>query len=339
LGLIDYDKAVENENIYYKDCNGDKMVIYTISSDYSDWEFVSVIPKKIYWRSSDIIRNWMIGGAVFCIVLGIIFAYFYSRANYTPVERLLSFFEKSQPARNIKENEYMILQESIKQTFREREIMQSRIEKQNKIVRSNILIWLLQGRIKEEFINYSVMESYGIFFKEEKFFVMFISVDDYSKFTDGHSDKATQEEDKALVNLVVNNAYEELINQRFRGYTVELDGNIVCIVNINDEQVNEIEDEVRRIVAISDDILLDKCGILLTMAVSEVQNGLKGISAAYGQALEALEYRRILEGMKVIYYREIERLSASDFIFTKEMEQKLVNCFVKFRSFSSIDKS
>lgn len=331
--LMSAGSAKLNEEITYNDLengsmlkqiyiDGEKMAVAWISSEIMPWKYVTIVPSAIFWQKAQDMRQFIWYGILACIVLGGVVAYLFTRLNYIPINNMVKAFayrysfDKSY-------NEYKFIQEAINSILQQQDKMEDRLDQQNKVLRANFLTRLLKGELQEEFFGQIDFPAYGISFDEKDFIVVLFYLNNYT-----YSYELSQ--------FILQNIFEELINKELKGYMVEIDEMMACIVNGIRETQEEMLDIIESAIYHTKDILQREFGISVIATVSNIHSSLIGISQAYAEAFSAMEFRMVLDSRDsedIVYYKHIQNPQRK-YLYSIEMEQKLMNN-IKLGDYSS----
>jgi two-component system response regulator YesN len=335
--LIDYDSLVNSDAIFYKDLYNETLAVNHVKSDVADWEYGSIIPMEIFLEKVNYIRTIIIIYVALCFIIGGIIVYSITRRNYSPLIRIMQLFGEiaDRPADKTEEapkNEFKFIESSINRLINEKETFQNKLRQQNEALRYNFLTRMMKRRIWSYSTIDNAFESYGITFKSDDFMVMTFTIDDLSRlFFDENAEDT--EENMQLIYIMVKNVSKELIGEKHLGYFCETDGMMTCLINIigrkgkenDDALINEILQIAQRI----KEFFKENFALYLSVAVSDIHSGYSGISTAYTETVEIIEYKTLVdETDTVIHYSTIrpdEKWEEQDFGMLQK-ERKFMNC-------------
>ena len=339
---ISYDNLENQNNAQHIIIDKVKYVISFSSSQIAEWKFVSIIPYSIFWEKIEYIRKLSFAGLFLCVILGAISAYAFSRKNYNPINKILNGLTKKQSLSfDSKYNEYSVILQAINDTLNEKESIRKKLENQNNILRINSLIRLLNGKIDETMPMQDILTSYDVHFDTNHFAVLLIHITDISEFL---SKDSFESRDKALmlVKFITINIFEEIVNRNHIGYMVELEGMLACIVNFRNKEESSKDCENKgdypgmlEIVKEAQQIILDKFHFHTEVSISDIHEHMPGISTAYQEAIEAMEYMLVMGNRQVVQYGDFKN-SQYSYYYSIASEQKLSN-FIKTGSFKEAE--
>lgn len=310
------------------------VVISYISSGITKWKYVSIIPSKIFYSKAKYIRNITVISTFLCLIVGSIIAYFFTKKNYNPLKRIVDVIvDKVSISAEDNSNEYNFIKNAVLNIIDEKNEAYQKLDRQNSMLKVNFLLKLLKGDFDIDIPIEEAMTCYDMKFDSDTFAVMLFLIEDYGIFEKDGSNKL---EDMRLARLVVGNVIEEIINQKNRAYVLQEDDVIACIVNFQPENSIAYREEMLDTVNQSQKFILDKFSIRYTVSLSSIHQNYYGISKAYREALEAMEYRIVIGNGKIIEYEKIkERSNKSNLhTFNLEIEYRFMNC-IKARDFKN----
>ncbi|WP_189025645.1 helix-turn-helix domain-containing protein [Paenibacillus albidus] len=298
--------------------DGDQeLVISYISSGATDWKYMIMMPEHIYWDKLEWIKKVTMVSLLICLFVGGGLTYAFVRRNYSPVRGMLDMFKERKNgdrtgSKNF--NEYYYMQHAIHSTLLENKEMGSRLWRQKSVMRSHFIEKLLKGRDNAIPLQ-QLMDLHEIAFISDEFAVMIINVEDYNVIS------------PSLVRFAVMNVTEELARQTHQGFVMEMDDFIVCLVNFQDRQELAWKQELFEVAGRMLTFMERNYRVPVTIALSHLHTSIAGISKAYYEALEVLEYQSIYGVSGVMDYSDMVMPRAKgEYYYPLEKEQALMNC-------------
>lgn len=331
--FLKYENLEKESGLLHKQLNGENVAVIYNASTVSGLKYVSIIPDKIFMEKSGKIRSFMGISIVLCILIGGIVSVAITIRNYNPVNELLKLFAGSrQSASDKKYNEYQLIREVFHNTLDEKEMTRKKLEQQNPVIRSDFFAKLLKGKFDSKLPVNDVLQSLHITFDSDYFAVLLFDIEDLGDYF-SVTEKEEVSENSRTAQFIVANVVEELAGHNHKGYTVEIDEKMVCILNLNSEGISggiqdliEIASETRRF--IQDNLHID-----LTVSVSAIHQTLNGIAEAFEEAFKAMEYKMVVGIGKVIHYDDI-KMPRQNYYYPFGTQHRLINC-IKAGNFES----
>lgn len=307
---------LEDDNIFeYVDADGKKIAISSIDSEIMPWKYITIIPSNIFWQKAQNLQKLIWFGIFICIIVGAIVAYAFTRLNYNPIDKMVETFAyREDSKKNGSYNEYKYIQEAINSTLQEQREMENKLYQQNKVLKTNFLLRLLKGELQDEFLEEREFPAYDVSFSGESFVVVLFYLDNY-----GDSFELSQ--------FILQNIFEELMNEEFNAYGLEVDEMVACIINGEDEGHEEALYSIETAINKCKTILDEWFNISIMVSISNVHDSLIGISDAYEEAFNAMEYKMVLDfedSIDIIHYNHIQNPKRR-YLYSMEMEQRLIN--------------
>jgi AraC-like DNA-binding protein len=329
---IDYSELSGNSGILTKYSNNRKIVVLYLTSEQTKWKYVMITPEYIFWEKSEYIKNIMIGEIILCIFLVGFMSYYFIKRNYHPIQELIYYISKKLNTGSIGEkNEYNFIRQAINRTIAEKEQFESILSRQNAVLKENFIVSLLKGRDISMPVH-EFVTSYNIAFEYDKYGVVVIYIDRIDKDL-WEVNKSGNIDEYSLIRFVIKNVVEEIINRNSRCYIVEVDNILACVINT---AVNN--DDIKRILSV--EINEAKCFIRenfkidLTFAASSMHSRIEDLAAAYNEAVSAMEYSRIMEEDKTVFFSDIDAQSGKCYYYPDENIHKLTN-YIKLADYDS----
>lgn len=310
--------------------NGQKVVISYINSQITGWKYLTVVPESVFWQKADYIRRLTYGGFVLCLLIGGFITFYALKKNYNPVSKLVKSLEKSLGWNfDQKNNEYLFIEQAIDKVYHDLEKGDAILRQQNKLLRSHFLTRLLQGKEDVQTLITERLAMHEIHFRSGYFAVMAFYIQDFT--ADLWNGEITNQETTDLNNLkkaqsIVTAVVEELIAEKNHGLVVDLDDLLLCLVNFEEGYVSGGKQELYRIAVTSRKLLRERCDLHLMVSAGSIQQSMENIPQSYHEALQAIEYKKLLGLEEMVFYEEIRELPRGSYDYPLEKEHQLINC-------------
>lgn len=323
--ILKYGMFANDTGLLHYRMDDHEVVISYITSSVEDWKYVSIIPTTVFTEKIVYVKKLIIFSILLSILLGGFVAYLFSRRNYGPVNDLIRVIkEKIKITRGKGYNEYRFINDAINDTLNENEKINFRLKQQNTVLRSNFLMRLLKGRIEDNTIIVSSLEMYDLHFDTENFAVMLFYIEDFNELFQ-ENDHYNPEEKLQLVQFIITNVIEEMTGVKTRGYMTEVDQMLACIINYKSQDMTEGMNDMISIAHEAGEFILENFRIHLMASISGIHKTFIGISEAYQEALEVMEYKRATDISDIICYDDIKS-TAGNYNYPIETEHQLINC-------------
>lgn len=331
--FLSYSSLEKEGHIFYKNIMGSNVAINNTKSGVTDWRYLYLIPSKVYLQKAQYVKNMVYIYIVICLFLGFIISYVFARKNYSPVKKMAHLFTSRLGKSTEQEsNVFKFLENSFKNIMDENENNTVRLTQHNEVMRNNLFVRILKGRIKDISSIKSSLETYGIKIESDEFVVMIYSIE----YLSGHlfrEEVLEDEETMSLIFFMVKNVVEELSRKKHIGYMIESDNMMICLLNLNKQSTEDmnrelLEADILEIAQISSEFIQNKFGIGISVSISEVHSGISGIVKAYSEVLEVIEYKNLTEDKsKITFYSTINSFENSEVgdSYNLERERQFIN--------------
>ncbi len=230
-------------------------------------------------------------------------------------------------------NEYNFIKESISATIDEKERIDLKFKEQNITIRSSFLSNLIKGTRDTNAPIDEVLSSFDIKFESDYFAILLFYIADFGALFEDEIYDYDYHKQIKLVYFIVTNVVEELVAKKHYGIVTEVDGMMACLVNIHGNSVKDYKEDLNEIAVQALKHIEQDFFIKSIITISDVCSSITGITQAYNNAMETMEYRMVMENKKIIHYSEIKN-PQSTYYYPLEVEQRLIN-FIKIGDFQN----
>lgn len=315
---------------------GQQYEVFSIQSAVSSLRYISMIPSEVYWKKAELVRKLTVMSILASLLGGGGLTYIFLRKNYNPIQRIVRAFNNKVSLREKGANEFLFIQQAVDSTLNEMDNMMLEMKKQHYSLRSNYIMRLLKGKQEHELPLAEALSAFDIQLLSEDFGILLFYLEDVDIFLERVQGK-TADEKLRLLHFIVRNVVEELVNVRHRGYLVETDETMPCLISLSEIPAEEQADDLLQAARSAQEFLAHKYSIYITVSISQVHRGLHQIPQAYQEALEAMEYKLVMGKQEVLSYEDIQRYNIraetdSGYYYPLQSEQQLIN-YVKVGDF------
>ncbi|ASA23268.1 AraC family transcriptional regulator [Paenibacillus donghaensis] len=299
----------------FPDLSGTENMVSFIDSDTTDWKYISVFPSSVFWEKARELRNLNLLGLLICFLIGGGVIWYFARKNYNPVRELVNMFSfaKDEQTQRVLD-EFSFIRESALATIRERDDSNSRQFRQLRVLQTYYLSRLLKGQVEDGLTAGEAARLHHFEWESEDFVVLLFFID---SGTEGGPSAS-------LSNFIVSNIIMDFTGPNHGLSFTEIEGMLAAVMNISAERTDSWKEDIEEALARTLEFIDRKYGLQIVMAGSERHTGLNGLHQGYLQALEAQEYRLVLEENVSIWYGDIEP-QESDYYLSIHDEVVFIN--------------
>jgi AraC-like DNA-binding protein len=288
-------------------------------TDFGSWSCALLTPEAAYRAATKPFWASMLLYLATCLTAGAFLVAYLSKKQFSPVQKIIAQMLEAAgltpSAAQQNENEYDQIEQTLKLL-----LYQSRsIEEENSVMRrgfqEHVLRNILFGRIVKDSILYRHAYNSGIVFQSDRFCVVLYDIEDFGRILSGVDFNADSDDSlSSVMEVVVFTAVQDIAEERYTRYAVEMDGCIACIVCCPEElEAEQVEADMVRDANLVSSFLREKFGLCLSAAVSGVCTEIRNITLCYHEALETLDYMEAMGITAAAYrYRQLpEHLSGT----------------------------
>lgn len=331
--------ALEDMNVsgetgsYFGKYEGQPSEFMYIKSKNSELIYVTVVPRAQFWQKTTSLRNITYAGLWISLAGGILLSIVFLLRNYSPVSKLLRMLKGSEYKFGAAEgNEFLHIQQAISDTLSEKGQIQLRMKQQSYMLRSNMLARMLKGKLDSPLALDESLAAFDVHFHSDEFAVLLFYVD-YEPFAEQPDGLSGLAGNPKLLQFIVTNIVEDLANEQHRGFVCETDDHLACLLNFAPGDRERLSGEARRLAERAQQFLNDKFHIHTLASISGIKGSVEDISAAYREAVDAMEYLVVIGGdREVIAYADIQpgpdepaETSSGSYYYPLQTERQLMN--------------
>lgn len=320
---LEYNQMSQDHGNLNRVLDGRKVVISYVTSKVNGWKYITVTEEAVFWQKAQFVRNIMAAGLIICILLSGFLSYFFLRKNYNPLRDIVSYFQnKTYTNMEWKSNEYMFIKNTMKDILDEKDVISLKLEEQNKALKSKFIAALLKGRSLSLPVD-ELMASYNIPFQYRYFSVILVYIINIDE-TFGNENSIGNLDKYSMSKFIITNILEEITNRNGCGYITDVDEMLACLVNM-DNSKDDIQEELLCMIREAKDFIEQHFKITLAFSLGSLHENMKGIPEAFKEAVNAMEYSRVMELNSTVCYDDINRKNGSYYYFPIEKEYQLIN--------------
>lgn len=322
----------EMKHIYI---NQTEYIVGTIASDILDGRYVIYTPKQILFQKISYLKYIIIVQTILSISLGIFLAYYFTRKNYGPIEKLLNLIISQKDSNTDIDisRSYLHLERALRELLQDNRTLKEKLR--NSIARD--MEWLLTCFMKGfythedkalDFLNREPRTSNITQYRIILF--SFKNLENNSFFNKDAIDKDDKISDTydLLIFSIRNVVNELLLSGPYKGLDLEIDDMIACIIPVRDRQDLSFEQNVHKCIY----FLKDAFGLESYVSISDVHSQWSELPIAYEEAFMAKIHKTFWgnEIDNIVYYIDESTCDVKhhhNYVFLKEMK-KLSNCII-----------
>lgn len=302
-----------------------KVMASYVTGSYTDWRYMSVAPASEYWAQVSWQRGLTIGGLLISFLFGCLCIWAVIKKNYSPMEHILSLLKKAVPAGEEGGNqvgEYQYIEAALSEVLEQKAQAVDTMERQKKPLQDSFIVRLLRGNLGGLPSLEDALHNIGLVFEKKDFIVMAVYVEDYTALF--------QEEEEmddlkrvSLAHFILSNILEELFGGGGAAHMVVMEEMPVLLINLAAEGQQEW---VREQVRYAAEFLNSHFSLGIQIGISNPKESFEGISEAYDEAVETVEYKVLLGREDILFYHEMPRGGENKYRYgySIEHEQNLI---------------
>lgn len=299
--------------------DGTKYLVRIRTDLSQDYIGVCLTTNRAIVRKIRVLESFYIAVMIFIILFGVYIIKRSIKRDYMPLKKIVAstgeiFSENS--------NEYDIIYRAIKRMKTDNRGLENVLGRQKEQLRNNYLCRCMKYRSATE--NPVLRRRYGIDFAGNNFVVLLFHFEDYNNFFENEADIGEEEKFDVIIGLMKNVMEEAAHMNGVRGDIVDIEGTITMLLIFKDALRDTAMDTAMQIAAFGREFFASQLKVYFKTAVSDLHSGISGISAAYHQAVNIMEYSTV-SGDEAVLTSESIPEDDSGYHYNFETEQKFMN--------------
>lgn len=295
-------KVADGENKIVK---LNKYVAAYIPSRISGLKYTCFVPVKQFFYEYRSIRNAFILFTVAVFLIGLVIITILLNINYAPIK---SIMQKNIIDLDNDENEFYALSKFINKNIKEKTELLAVCNDNRDIVTEYVLSGLMTGEINTKKDINRMLEQQQIDIKPMwNYVVMFIRVENEDDFFSNSSMNSAEK--RQMIGFMINNILGELFSQlSYKGYTVPMGEKIFYVIGGMNVSKQCVIDKFKY----ASEFFEEQFGICMSMSLSDVNYGYKGINLCFNQAVEGMNELIIYDNKDIVLYDDVKKRKNDD---------------------------
>lgn len=244
------------------------------------------------------------------------------RKNYLPLEKIVT---SAGGIFSGDSNEYDVISKAVSRMKNDNRNLENVLERQAGQLKNNYLSRLMKYKMQK--IDAEFIDKYKIHFPGENFVVLLFHYEDYDEFFADEKDIGDDEKFNVIVDIMRNVMEEVAQTDGVDGRIVDIDGTTTMLISFADSLIDTAEDTALQIAHFGRDFFVNQLKVYFKTAVSDLHRGIPGISEAYHQSVNIMEYSLLLGDEPILTAQSLPK-AEDDYSYNFEVEQKFMN-FIK----------
>ena len=273
--------------------NTNEMLTYTKSREENGWIYAVVVSKDAFLSEITRLKHliWLFSLVYF--IVGVFIARLLLKKNYQPIKHIIDKLSRNGADKENYRDEMDFIHSVVEDLTIKNKKMTDVISKQSEQMKTAALGDILTNNADSSAIE-KMFEKYNLPFIYENYGVVVVSADDIKDYTD---------DEKSVIYYAINNMADELFSTLYLyEKIIDTSGNIVFMVNTEDDNEDAYIDDVKFVCALLSDVMTDEFSVKVGISISSLRKGIESLSNSYSEAIAALSAR----SENITDYRDIQ---------------------------------
>ena len=293
----------------------EKYVGIGMMSEVTDWIYVLLTPKRIMEKNVWQVEKCSLIGLTISLVVGFVFASYFTNRNYDPVRILMDIFQRESCEGITEENEYKWLEKQARSLFQEQEDVRRALNKNQK-------------KLKDFYIYKLLEEPYEALDDYEKDALSRIGISSgilrvvsLTVASESEQDYETQQ----LKRFIIKNIAGEILNEVFQTQMLDVGNRVIVLVHLNAMDTDNY-DKMWDALAKAFDLIKKDFHFNMQICAGTAKEGIEKVHFSYLEAMETEKYAALLDTY-FINYKDIKDRSKK-YYYPADADNKIITAIV-----------
>lgn len=284
----------------------DDFIITSKSSSVKKWQLYTVTEENKYWGAGKAAQRLMWISTLICLLFGGVLASYLLFRNYRPIKKIINIIDNNPKlGLNTNENEYTFIANKINEIISDRDSLSGQVEKSRDVLRSDILLKLINNRFYNiQDIN-GQLDNAQVYFESDLFAVALINIEDYKRLFEDDAQMSMAQR-RELTVLIVTNIAKEMVEKYHQCFALEQNNRLTFVISLMHEDREKALREIADMLKNSIKYIEEYFGIFITASVSDIHEGLFGISECNREAAQVMDISELMGDESVLCYSALE---------------------------------
>lgn len=318
----------EEDHYFYEDIDEERYLYIYHKSDFNHWLYISVNPMEMLMENINSNHSNLILFLAITIFIGTTLMFMVTYRTLKPMRELVAVVKGSDEQHDIeKGNEVLYLANAFQKIQDKGRELSTMLEEKESDTRRLALRELVNGEV----IKKETLEILNQVFPYNHFIVIFISIDHQEKYQ-----KLLNSEERMYYRYMLYNLIEaEFTIEGYKVGAIRYSSFIsAVIVNIESYDETLIPNQIKQVLTTIQTKTFEMIDYTVTIGVSGLHNGLKGIKACTFEAGEAIRHK-IIVGQNTIIFWNKNMNGSTSYHYPHMSEERILN-FLHLRDIKSI---
>lgn len=259
--------------------NTNEMLTYTKSKEENGWIYAVALSKDVFLSEITRLKHLVLLFSLGYLVVGVFIAQLLLKKNYQPIKHIIDKLSRNSEVKTNYRDEMDFIHSVVEDLTIRNKKMNDVISKQSEQMKTAALGDILTGSANTAAIE-EMFKKYNLPFIYENYAVVVVSVNDIKDYSD---------DEKSVIYYAINNMADELFSALYLfEKIIDTSGNIVFMVNVEDENEEAFIEDVKFVCELLSDIMTNEFSVKVGISISSLRKGIESLANSYNEAITAL---------------------------------------------------
>lgn len=299
LSKLEYNSLIVNQENFI---NHTQFTATYVASEEAEWLYVFLSPRNLYSKQMLAALVVILIYILLCGVIGALLIPRVINRHYSPLKRLVNTLathdtriKSNVTHANLVKDEYSVIEDSLDHILSKMLSSEKKLSTHTTLLTNKALNQIISGRIKHSDDIDLILENNQLNFIHPKYSVIVFSIDDFGNLGTKTDEQINSSQDAStsldFVNFVLISAINEIIQEAFPCYTIEMDEFVVSLLNIPDSLINQDLENMALNVTRS---VHQKFDVSMTASIGRITQSCSKIHSSYLDAIQAIHFNQTM---------------------------------------------
>ena len=298
LDEIDLEMLSGEKQPEYMKINGENSIVFTVRSNYTNWNYICIIPTKSLMANVRQIKVTALINMLVVLVVGCLLSVFFSKNEVKPIREIVTSLGDVSPSERYYKDEYSLIKDNINSLISKNRNMNESLNELKEV----LIGQLLNGTLNEVQEARNILKNFGLSLEGNRYVVVVPTINRYAVVTGIEVNTLLEEN---AIKRITDSFLQKNMNRNGCTYVIE-PRQIAVILCFNCTDDDECRRQISDYIETINNELIQTCNISLKYGIGNLYGSLSDVSLSFFEAKTALNHFDYLDQSEyMVWYSDI----------------------------------